>query len=204
MTLDQNCIIKNTNKSIDLNVKEKKGTENMAPVPFYRIETVMEKEDYKKFLYTTTFTRNKSALRFLAVMSLIGAILLAVVKFGFGIKTFFVSWAVMFACLYVIAWIKVEYNYRKKISIDDSGVFGSVTTIEFFENYMTMESTMAEGRSVLDYGKFFRLLEMRQYFVFYYSKTMATIVRKKDMDSINVQEFRQFIAEKFEGKYQKI
>ena len=177
----------------------------MANTPLYSIETIMEKEDYKNFLFTTMFKRNTGTLKYLAFMSVVGAVLLAVAKFGWNPKAFVGSFVFCFLALYVLAWIRMEYRYRKHIAQSNSAIFGSVTTINFYEDMLTMASDLTyRTSSDLAYRDFFRVLEMKKYFVFYYTKAEATILRKQDLNNIGVNEFREFIKEKFEDRYQKI
>lgn len=172
--------------------------------PLYKVETIMEKEDYKSFLFTTMFKRNKGTLKFIAFMAVIGSVLLCFTKIGFGVKTFIASWVVLFMALYVLAWIRMEYRYRRTVEQSKSALFGSVTTITFYEDMLNMASDLTYRTSDLLYSDFFRILEMKNYFVFYYTKAEATIVRKKDFADVDLKEFREFIKTKFEGKYQKI
>lgn len=172
--------------------------------PLYKIATIMEKEDYKSFLFTTMFKRNKGTIQFIAFMAVVGSVLLCLTKMGFSIKTFAASWVLLFLALYVLAWIRMEYRYRKSVATSKSALFGSVTTITFYEDMLTMASDLTYRTSDLPYEQFFKVLEMRNYFIFYYTKAEATIVRKKDFADVDVKEFREFIMTKFEGKYQKI
>jgi hypothetical protein len=45
-------------------------------------------------------------------------------------------------------------------------------------------------------------MESKDYFIFYLTVNQASLVRKRDVDNINV--FREFIVEKFGSKYRRI
>lgn len=170
----------------------------------YKLQTIMEKEDYRKFLYISTLKRNKRSIVFMLVLSLVGALIISITKGGFSLNGFFISWLFMFCIVLAVVCFKIELRYRQRIKTDNTGVFGSATSIEFYDDYLTMESPIAEGKSKLDYEKFYKLIECGTYFIFYYNMNMATLLRKKDMRDVNIVEFRKFIKGKFEGKYQKI
>lgn len=170
----------------------------------FKLSTVMDKEDYRKFLYISTFKRNKKSVIVVLLFSLIAAVLICLTGFGFSLNSFFISWVSMFCIIFAGICAKIEWRYIQRIKTDNTGVLGSTTYIDFYEDYLTMESPISEGKSKLEYEKFYKLIECGTYFMFYYSMNMATLLRKKDMEDVDIDEFRNFIKNKFEGKYQKI
>lgn len=170
----------------------------------FKSDTIMEKEDYRKFLYISTFKRDKRSIIFMLVLSLIGALIIAITGGNFSINGLFISWLFMFCVLLAVVCFKIELRYRQRIKTDNTGVFGSVTTIEFYEDYLTMETPIAEGKNKLEYVKFYKIIECGTYFMLYYNMNMATLLRKIDMKGIDLAEFREFMITKFEDKYQKI
>jgi len=45
-------------------------------------------------------------------------------------------------------------------------------------------------------------MESKDYFIFYLTANQASLVRKKDVDNLNA--FKDFIVEKFKGRYKNI
>ena len=54
----------------------------------------------------------------------------------------------------------------------------------------------------LKYEQFYALMESRDYFIFYLTANQASLIRKKDVDDLDA--FREFIVQKFKGRYKKI
>jgi len=78
----------------------------------------------------------------------------------------------------------------------------SITTLKFYDDRIVMENDELKSKSGLKYSQFFTLVKSKNYFIFYYSAHKVSLIRKKDIK--NLDAFREFIVEKFKGKYKKI
>jgi succinate dehydrogenase flavin-adding protein (antitoxin of CptAB toxin-antitoxin module) len=65
-----------------------------------------------------------------------------------------------------------------------------------------MENKELKSTGELKYNQFFALMESKDYFIFYLTVNQASLVRKKDVDNLN--DFKEFIVEKFGSKYKRI
>ena len=65
-----------------------------------------------------------------------------------------------------------------------------------------MENEALKSTAELKYDQFFAVMESKDYFIFYFTVNQASLVRKKDIDNANA--FKEFIVDKFKGKYKNI
>ena len=63
---------------------------------------------------------------------------------------------------------------------------------------MENETLSQRGTKIRTYA----LMESRDYFIFYLTANQASLIRKKDVDDLDA--FREFIVQKFKGRYKKI
>lgn len=182
--------------------------ENTKFVKRYHINTTMETADNRNYLYIRTFKQNSAIFIPMLVLALIGTVLL-----GFAFKTmnpirlleFF-----GFSLLLVLAvlLLKIEIGHKKIIKeFAPKGLYGNRTQMAFYDDYMIMESSMAsDKKSVLYYKDFYGLVETGGYYIFYYTRANATLLRKRDMDKDKNfrEEFGRFIQDRFQGKYRKL
>lgn len=167
--------------------------------PIFIIKTVMEKEDYKKFLYTATFFRNNYVIPLIGFISLLGALLAGWINNMLTPLAIIMIWIFMFLFSIAAVCFKVERKNKQRLKTDKTGAFGSEAVLTFYDDQMVMETPSIKATGTLAYNQFYQLLESKDYFIFYLNATQASLVRKKDI--ISVDEFRAFIIEKFDGKY---
>lgn len=166
------------------------------------INTVMTKEDYRKFLYIATFKRNKFTIPMVALISLLGSFIISFDNGHFSLIKFIISWIFLFVIAIVVVLFKVERINAQRIKTDKTGTFDSVNTLKFYDDRIVMENEVLKSTGELKYDQFYALMESKDYFIFYFTVNQASLVRKKDIDDINA--FREFIVEKFKSKYRTI
>jgi len=166
------------------------------------INTIMPKEDYRKFLYISTFKKNKSIFPFLCLISLIGSILISYENGNFIMPQLIISWILLFLLAIIVLIFKIERKYSRRIKTDKTGTFDSVSTLKFYDDKIVMENKSLKSTGELKYDQFFTVMESKDYFIFYLTANQASLIRKKDID--NPYEFKEFIIEKFKGKYRQI
>ncbi|WP_238442457.1 YcxB family protein [Desulfofalx alkaliphila] len=170
--------------------------------PIFIINTSMSKEDYRKFLYIATFRRNKVIIPLLLLVSLLGGIIISLDSGGFSFTRLIISWILLFALAIALVIFKVERKNAQRIKTDKTGTFDSINTLKFYEDRIVMENKELKSKGEIKYSQFFALMESKDYFIFYLTATQASLVRKRDVDNLNA--FREFILEKFKGRYKKI
>ena len=166
------------------------------------INTIMPKEDYRKFLYISTFKKNKSIFPFLCLISLIWSILISYENGNFIMPQLIISWILLFLLAIIVLIFKIERKYSRRIKTDKTGTFDSVSTLKFYDDKIVMENKSLKSTGELKYDQFFTVMESKDYFIFYFTVNQASLVRKKDIDDLNA--FREFIVEKFINKYRTI
>lgn len=166
------------------------------------INTTMSKEDYKKFLYISTFKRNKFIIPFLSIISFIGSVIISFNNEDFNLAVLIISWLLLFIMAITIILFKIERKNAQRIKTDKTGTFDSVNTLRFYDDRIVMENETLKSTGELKYNQFFCVMESKDYFIFYLTATQASLIRKRDMD--NTDYFKRFIIEKFQCEYKKI
>jgi len=166
------------------------------------INTVMTKEDYRKFLYIATFRRSKLIIPMIALISLLGSLMINLGDGHFSLAKLLISWLVLLALAIAVVLIKVERKNAQRIKTDKTGAFDSVNTLKFYDDRIIMENEVLKSTGELKYDQFYAVMESKDYFIFYFTVNQASLVRKKDIDDLNA--FREFIVGKFINKYRTI
>lgn len=60
------------------------------------INTIMSKEDYRKFLYIATFKRNKFIIPMLGLIALFGSMIISLDNGYFNLTKLILSWILLF------------------------------------------------------------------------------------------------------------
>ena len=166
------------------------------------IKTVMEKEDYRKFLYTATFRRNKMIIPLILLISLVGGIFISFSLESFNIFTILISWVLLFILAVAVICFKVEHRNKVRIKTDNTGTFGSVNILTFYEDKIVMENESIKSKSEMKYIQFYEILESKDYFIFYLTANQASLIRKKDVEE--PESFKEFLKGIFKDKYKCI
>lgn len=170
--------------------------------PKYIIKTTMEKEDYRKFLYWATFRKNIMFIPMLAILALAGSLLLKRELSSLNWITVAIYWLFLFALAIAVVCFKVERKYRLRINSDKTGTFSSPNVLKFYEDKVIMENDFLKSTGELKYSQFFYVRESNDYIIFYLTTNQASLIRKKDVDSLDT--FKQFLMKVFIDKYKRI
>ncbi len=171
--------------------------------PKYLIETTFTKEAYKKFLYAATLKKNKLMWLYIVLISVIGALIIGYNGLDLDIQRFVISGLSFFILIILVLIIKIEVKYSQRMKSDNTGSFGSVTTLKFYDNKVFEENEFLKSSGEIKYNQFYTLVETKDLFVFYITANQASLISKSDITT-NYDEFRAFIIAKFKGKYKKI
>ncbi|WP_099190883.1 YcxB family protein [Tepidibacter mesophilus] len=170
----------------------------------FTVKTSMEKEDYHKFLYIATFLRSKIIIPFILFLSALMAIFLAYSEHQFNIIKFFIFWMVLTIVAVFVIIFKVERKNKQRIKTDKTGVFNSQETLDFYEDFLIIKSTVFEGESKIKYSQFYQVLESKDYFISYFNMNQASLIRKKDMDKEKSDKLRSVYQKNMGNKYSSI
>ena len=141
-------------------------------------------------------------LPLLALMTLVASIIINLESEGINPVKFIISWILLFALAIIVLLIKIERKNAQRIKTDKTGAFNSINTLKFFDDKLVMENDALRSTGELKYDQFYALRESRDYFIFYWTANQASLIRKKDVDNLN--SFRDYIIEKFKGRYKRI
>lgn len=108
----------------------------------------------------------------------------------------------MFLLAIVIVCFKVEQKNKQRIKTDKTGTFDSKTILGFFDDKITFEVPHLKSKGTLEYSQVHKLMESKDFFIFYITHNQATLLRKKDIHEID--KFTKFIVSKFSGNYRRV
>lgn len=168
----------------------------------FTVCTRMEKEDYRKFLYTATFRRSPWGLIFITGLSLAVSLLLSWGSDGLRPVRLLILWGLYFCIAIGAVCLKIELKNRKRIATDRTGAFGAVNTLCFYEDRLTLSCEELHSFGEFRYSQFYGIMESKDFFLFYLSADQASMVRKKDLE--NPDAFRRFLASKFPGRFRSL
>lgn len=165
------------------------------------IETKMEKEDYKKFLYTTTLFRNGKSIPMLILIALGCAVLLNFDSKGFN----FIKMLGYFVVFLIIAIgsvvFKIERLNKARLKSDESGIFNTESIIDFCEDYMFIKVESFESESKIPYTNIFKVIETKDFYLTYLNDNQASVIRKKDITKEQEVILREIYNEKLKDKF---
>lgn len=168
--------------------------------PKFIIKSIIEKEDYRRFLYIAAFRKNKLVIPTIILIGIVVSIILNLDSLNF--ISIAVTGIIFEIIVFGTIFFKIELTNMRRIKSDHTGMFGSETVLKFYSDKMIMENNALNSKSELEYEKFHQVNESAEYFIFYITMNQASLFRKQDTDDLD--QFREFIIEKFEGKYKKV
>lgn len=171
----------------------------------FTINSSLSKEDYRKFLYTSTFHKSKARIIFCLLVCLLGSFLIAY-NDSFNILIFIIAMLLFVIFTFSAFVFSIERRYSLRIQTDKIGTFDSIYKLIFYEDKLVTESISPKAQGELDYKQFYQVIETNNYWYFYIVANQASILSKKNIreSSYNIGDFKEFIKEKFEGKYKRI
>ncbi|NLM09921.1 MAG: YcxB family protein [Clostridiaceae bacterium] len=120
----------------------------------------------------------------------------------FSLTRFMTSLLFLSVLSITVVIFKVERKNAQRVKTDKTGTFDSINTLKFYDDRIVMENEALKSTAELKYDQFFAVMESKDYFIFYFTVNQASLVRKKDIDNANA--FKEFIVDKFKGKYKNI
>lgn len=171
--------------------------------PKFTIETSFTKDTYKSFLYVSAFKKNRLIWLYLIVVALLTGLIIGLSSTGIDITRFIISASIFFVLAIITLVVKVEVRLSRRLKTDNTGSFDSVTRLEFYDKYIFEENRKVNSSGEIKYEQFFSLAESKDLFIFYLNANQASLINKADITS-DYDAFREFIIEKFKGRYKKI
>ena len=170
----------------------------------FLITTIMEKEDYRKFLYIATFLRKKSVIPMIIAMCLLGSLCVNAVWENITPGGFIIVFFIMLAFVMGVTCFRLEKKNKQRIKTDKTGTFGAESILKFYDEYMEMETPVLHSHAELRYEQFYGVMESKDFFIFYITMNQASLIRKKDVNAKEAAAFRDFLQGVFGEKYRKL
>lgn len=167
----------------------------------FAIKSSMDNKDYHKFLYIATFIRKKFMIPTIVVVTFLMAAFVSYSNNIFQIKSFFIYWIILLIITLFAIIIKLEFQNRERAKKDEDGVFKATETLEFFENEVTIKSTAFKGKSKIKYYKIYEVLETKNYFIIYFNRKQASIIKKSNLDEKTLSSLKDLLCDKIGNKY---
>ncbi len=166
----------------------------MSETPIYEITTTMEKDDYRNFLFLTTFQTPDSIISLLIISILLGAVTSVVT--GFSLSSLFFSTLFFFLIFFVLLYAKLEKNVKATYPLDQPANIETKQTILFYNTYLTSTNRTDANVTTAAYDTIYKIKEDDSYIILFLTKELASVIRKKDLDNEIIQELSAFLKEK--------
>ncbi|WP_206459152.1 YcxB family protein [Anaerovorax sp. IOR16] len=176
----------------------------MQETALFTVKTTMEQDDYRNFLYFATFRKNRFTIPMLFVLSGLLALISRYFVESFEWMGFLITWVCLLGIMIATLCYKVEWKKKRRVQTDHTGTFGSSESISFYQDYLISQSPHVEGTSKVRYDQFYRVYSSKSYFILYYNASMASLIRKKDMDKETSKGIELLLQKEFKNKFRSI
>lgn len=176
----------------------------MSEKKLFTIKTSIDKKDYHRFLYIATFLRKKFTIPVIIIISALMAGFVSYNNGAFEIKSFLIYWLILLAITIFAIIVKIEFRNIERVKADKAGVLKAIETLDFFDDAVVIKSTAFKGKSKVKYYKFYEVIETKDYFLIYFNRRQASIIRKIDLEGPLMDELRNLLIEKIGHKYRKL
>lgn len=171
----------------------------------FTIDSSMSKEDYRIFLYTSIFRKSRVRIIILLLTCLLASFVISYDD-AFNTMVFLIAMFLFVVFIFSAIVFNIERRYSQRIKTDKTGIFNNTHKLIFFEDKLVTESISPKSQGELKYEQFYELIETNDYWYFYMTINQASLLSKRNIreNSYNVEEFGEFIREKFKDRYKKI
>ncbi len=166
----------------------------MNETPIYEITTNMEKDDYRNFLFLTTFQSIDSLVSLFIISILLGAITSMIT--GFSISSLFFSTLFFFLVLFALLYAKLEKNVKATYPLDQPANIETKQTILFYNTYLASTNRTDANMTTANYTTIHKIKEDDNYIILFLTKELASVICKKDLDKDMIKELSSFLKEK--------
>lgn len=167
----------------------------------FLIQSMVEKEDLKNYLYFDIFKRKKMIVPIIFFSSMAGSFFITYTEWGFSIIDFIIFGLLFFVIGIGLVFLRMEMQAKKRIQRDTLKNYSTMKEFRFYESKLSIENTATKEKTEREYSSFHAVVERKKYFYLYYTPYEVSIIRKKDLD--NEEELRGFLKQTFGMKYQR-
>ncbi len=166
----------------------------MNETPLFEITTNMEKDDYRNFLFLTTFQTADSIASLIIIGIILGAI--ASVITGFSLSSLFFSSLFFILVLFVVMYSKLEKNVKAVYPLDQPAAIETKQTINFYDTYLTSTNRTNTDITEAAYTDIYKIKENDSYIILMLTKELASVICKKDLDENMVHSISKLLHQK--------
>lgn len=166
----------------------------MNETPIFEITTTMEKEDYRNFLFLTTF-QTPDSIASLGIISIILGVVTSMIT-GFSLSSLFFSTLFFLLVLFALMYSKLEKNVKTAYPLDQPSAIEKEQTIVFYDTYLTSTNRTNADVTTAAYGDIYKIKEDDSYIILFLTKELASVICKKDLDRETIKEISNLLKEK--------
>ncbi len=165
----------------------------------FQIKYMITPEDYKKVSFYLTFARKKDYPWLMAGVFVLAVIVIIwrLVSPG-DIDTVMFGASIVYICIALLVPIVAVMTAKKFISTDQI-IIGRERSMLFDEN--GIRETGEGSSDSIQWGQFHKVMEMKNYFLYFTNNLQSLIVPKRYIDVQNQKEMRSFLKRKLGKKY---
>ena len=160
----------------------------------YEITTKMQKDDYRNFLFLTTFQTADSITSLVIVGLILGAIASFVT--GFSISSLFFSSLFFILVLFAVMYSKLEKNVKAVYPLDQPATIETEQTIVFYDTYLTSTNRTNADITKVHYADIFKVKEDDSYIILMLTKELASLICKRDLEKEVIENISKLLNEK--------
>lgn len=176
----------------------------MSSSRLFTVKTIIEKEDYHRFLYISTILKSKAMILFFVFLTAFLSVPIAYSENQFYLNDFLTFWIILMIVAISVTTFKIEMRFKQRIKTDKTGVFGSKEILDFYKDFLIVKSEVFEGEMKVRYDQFYKVFESKDYFINYFNANQASIIRKKDMESEVINSLRALYEKNLTNKYKRV
>ena len=170
----------------------------------FEIITRTGKEDYRKFSYISIF---KKKFKTISLIILLAGVASAFAVFLYGNQDpmkFLLYWLGFTALAFGTICAKVELKVMRMTGMAQVGLISQKEKITFYENYLVADNGNVKNAKKIKYDDLFQILDSKDYYIIYANSTSASLIRKRDVEEEDRDEFKCFLQKKLGGRYVNI
>ena len=166
----------------------------MNETPVYEVTTTMKKDDYRNFLFLTTFQTIDAVVSLVIISLILGGIASAVT--GFSSSSFLFSSLFFLLVLFAVMYSKLEKNVKSVYPLDQPAAIETAQTITFFDTYLTSTNRTNADITEVSYENIYKIKENDSYIILMLTKELASVICKKDLDNTMTDSISKFLNQK--------
>lgn len=175
----------------------------MEEKELYCFTSIMEKEDYKKFLYFITFKKSRKTIWALITLALVSCMLLSFFLRLRSIGEIAGCFIFMLIISLSFLLLKIEGQAKALYSANPQNEFQKEQTVTLYETRITATNRTSNGVTSTDYGRLSKIYELPDYLILYFNEELASLIRRKDLPSGCEKDICRFLEQKLEHRYIK-